>query len=649
MTHCGGPPPGTGATDVKLRRFALVGSPNSGKTTLFNALTGLRAKTGNYPGVTVSRYEGTLTVGSQRVVVEDLPGTYSLDPISPDEQIVANVLDVAAADADSPDGLIVLADATSLRRSLGLVAHIQQTGLPVVVVLTFSDDLAGRQGTVDVEALSRALGVRVIPIVAGERDGATDLKRALLDVDAWSAPPVPPPTEPGHVTGWVDSVLASAGYRVPNLDARTRRIDNVLLHPVAGTAIFLATMFAFFQTIFTVAAPLQGYIEEFFAFLGGIAAGSISNPWLGSFVSDALFGGVGGVLVFLPQIMLLFVLISLLEGVGYMSRAAFLMDRVMAKAGLEGRAFVALLSSLACAIPGIMATRSLPSAKDRLATIMAAPLMTCAARLPVYVLLIGMLVDPAARVGPVGAQGTIMFALYLGGALSAMATAWIAKRFTGRTGLVMPFYMEMPAYRWPRFRTVATSVWDASKAFLRKVTGIILVTTIVLWLLLSLPLRGDSEMASAGVDTSDDQAVSSYVLDNSYAASVGKALSPVFEPLGFDWRINVGVVSAQAAREVFVATLGQVAAAQNPEEPTAELQDMRWTSGPQTGEKLFTAPTIAALLVFFMYALQCMSTIGVMRRETGGWKWPAIAFVYMFVLAWVMAFIARSVVGALTG
>jgi len=331
-----------------------------------------------------------------------------------------------------------------------------------------------------------------------------------------------------------------------------------------------------------------------------------------------------------------------------MSRAAFLMDRVMARAGLEGRAFVALLSSVACAIPGIMATRTLPSARDRLATMMAAPLMTCSARLPVYVLLIGMLVPREARFGPFGAQGTVMFALYLVGALSAMGMAWVFKRLGDRRGPILPFYMEMPSYRWPSWRSVGLAVWDACRAFLRKVTTIILATTIVLWLLLNLPLRSDADLAAAGVDPGDDVAVSSYVIDNSYAADLGRAVGPVFEPLGFDWRINVGVLASLSAREVFVATLGQIASATDPEEPTAALSSMTRTDGEHAGEKLFDAPTTAALLVFFLYALQCMSTIGVLRRETGTWRWPAIAFTYMFVLAWTAAFLARHVVAALT-
>ncbi len=641
--HCA--PGGSSVGSLDAPRVALVGSPNSGKTTLFNALTGLRAKTGNYPGVTVSRYEGVATIAGLPLVVEDLPGTYSLDPISPDEVIVTEVLD-PASDLRTPDGLLVLLDATTLRRSLALLAQVLHVDRPVCVVLSFGDELAARSGHLDAAALQRALGVPVVAVVAGHGEGMTALRAHLADVAGWSRPPVPPPTEPAEVRGWAESVLAAARYAEADVDARTRRIDSVLLHPVWGVLVFFAVMFGFFQTIFSLAAPLQDYVEEAFGWLGGLVADHVGPPWLASFLGDAVIGGIGGVLVFLPQIALLFLLISILEGVGYLSRAAFLMDRFMAKAGLEGRAFVALLSSLACAIPGIMATRTLPSARDRLATMMAAPLMTCSARLPVYVLLVGLLVPADARVGPFGAQGTVMFGLYLLGAVSAMTAAWAFQRLSARSGgPVLPFYMEMPPYRVPRVGSVLTSMWDACRTFLRKVTTIIMAVTIVLWVLLSFPARGDAELAAAGVDTGDQTAVSSYGLDHSYAAGLGRAVSPVFEPLGFDWRINVGVLASLSAREVFVATLGQVASAENPEEPVAALAQMRITDGPNAGEPLFTAPTIAALLAFFVYALQCMSTVAVIRRETGTWRWPLVAFGYMFVVAWIMAFLARSVVG----
>ncbi len=629
-------------------RIALVGSPNSGKTTLFNALTGLRAKTGNYPGVTVARYEGVTTLDDGQVVIEDLPGTYSLDPISPDEQIVADVLDPQHTDTPTPDALVVTLDATTLRRSLGLLTHVLQTGLPVCVVLTFTDELTRRQGSLDVDLLRRALGVPVLAVVSGRRQDLGRLRDLLATAQDWARPAVLPPTGTTEVSAWIASVLASAHYDVPLLDERTRRADAVLLHPVWGTLVFFATMFAFFQVIFTVAAPAQALIERFFGYLGSWVTTHLPEGWVSSFLSDAMLGGVGGVLVFLPQIALLFVLVSLLEGVGYMARAAFLMDRVMSRAGLEGRAFVALLSSLACAIPGIMATRTLPSARDRLATMMGAPLMTCSARLPVYVLLIGLVVDSGTRWGPIGAQGAIMFGLYVLGALSAMTSAWVFSRLGRSHGPLMPFYMEMPPYRMPSLRSVGLAVWDACKTFLTKIGKIILGTTIVLWLLLNLPNHSVGDMQAAGVDTGDDAAVSAYVIDHSYAAGAGHFVEPVFQPLGFDWRINVGVLASLSAREVFVATLGQVAAAEQPDDPGNALSRMTVDEGPRAGEPLFTPPVVAALLVFFLYALQCMSTIGVLRRESGSWRWPALAFGYLFAVAWVMGLLARVVVGAVT-
>ena len=633
------------ATD--LRRFVLVGSPNCGKTTLFNALTGLRAKTGNYPGVTVSRYEGVHKLGDVEVVIEDLPGTYSLDPISPDEEVVTEVLDAGESVHSPISGHVVLMDATQLRRGLGMLAQVQQRERPTIAVLTFTDELARRGGSVDVDALSRAVGVQVIPVVSGDKRGVEVLSKAFAEVDSWSAPIVPPPTGHEEVAAWADSVLESANYRAPDVDERTRRIDKVLLHPLWGTLVFFATMYAFFQIIFTVAAPINDAFEGFFVWMGGIAKDMIPIDWLGSLVGDGIFAGVGAVVAFVPQITLLFLMIALLEGSGYLSRAAFLMDRVMGMAGLEGRAFVALLSSVACAIPGIMATRTLPSAKDRIATMMGAPLMTCSARLPVYTLLIAMVVPGDLFWGPFQVQGTIMFGLYLLGSVSAMIAAWVFKRIVGRGATQLPFYMEMPSYRLPSARSVIIAVWDACKAFLRKVAGIIMVVTIVLWGLLNFPAHSEDAMTAAGVDVGDEAAVTAYTLDNSYAATIGRAVSPVFDPLGFDWRINIGVLSSLAARETVVSTLGQVASAEDPEDPGESLEGMTHSDGPHAGEPVFTPSTIAALLVFFVYALQCASTLGVMRRETGTWRWSIIAFIYMGGLAWVMAFAAKLIVGAI--
>ena len=640
---------GSDASLTGVPRIALVGAPNSGKTSVFNGLTGLRAKTGNYPGVTVSRFVGTSRTGRHRHVIEDLPGTYSLEPISPDEQITVDVLDGRLEGADRPDALLVVVDATTLRRSLGFLAQVLARGLPTCVVVTFTDELARRQGRLDVDAFARALGVPVLPVVGHRGLGIAQLREQLTTWRTWQAPAVAPPTDPGEQDAWAESVLAFADYRPPERHRVTRRVDAVLLHPLWGTVVFFTVMALFFQTVFTLAAPMQGRVETLFAWLSGQVHTHVGNPWLSGLLGDALIGGVGGVLVFVPQIVLLFLLLALLEGVGYLARAAFLMDRVMARFGLEGRAFVALLSSFACAITGILATRTLPSAKDRLATMMAAPLMTCSARLPVYVLLIGLLVDPSATLGPFGAQGLVMFGLYLLGAVSAMLAAWSFKKLGDRHGQPVPFFMELPPYRLPAPGAVLAAMWSSAHAFLRKCSTVIVATSVVLWLLLNLPLHGDAQQRAAGVDTTDSVAVSAYTVDHSYAAGLGRLVAPVFDPLGFDWRINVGVLSAQGARETFVATLGQVAAAEDPEAPDQALQAMTYPDGPRAGEPVFTAPTIAALLVYFVYALQCMATVAVLRRETGTWRWPLIAFTYLTVLAWLMAYLARTVTAVLGG
>lgn len=642
-------PGGDGAIIAQAARLALVGAPNAGKTSVFNGLTGLRAKTGNYPGVTVSRSVGTFRSGDQRFQIEDLPGSYSLEAISPDEQIVSDVLSGAIASEPAPDAIIAVLDATTLRRSLRFLAELLQLGRPVCLVVTLTDELAYRGGLLDVERLGRALGVPAVRVVGNRGIGLPDLRRRIANWRQWTRPVLPPPADPRELTSWIDSVLDVAGYRAPDAHVWTSRLDRVLLHPVWGTIIFVAVMFGFFQVIFTAATPLQDAIGNLFAWLGGVVDDTVHIRWLNNLLGDALIGGVGNVMVFIPQIVLMFLLISVLEGVGYMSRAAFLMDRIMSKAGLEGRAFVAMLSSLACAVPGIMSTRTLPSARDRIATMMSAPWMTCSARLPVYILLVGMLTPSHSRLGPFDTRGAIIFGLYLLGAVSAMIAAWVFKRIGSRRGPAMPFYMEMPPYRLPTLKSVLLSMWESSKTFLIKCGKIIATTSVVLWLLLNFPIQTPASLAAAHIDTNDAAAVTAYTMNHSAAAAIGRGIEPVFAPLGFDWRIDIGVLGSMSARESFVATLGQVASAENPEEPAKALQNLTYESGPRRGQQVLSPPTIAALLIFFVYALQCMSTIAIMRRETGTWKWPAIAFGYMFVVAWVMAFAAHAIVAAVAG
>jgi ferrous iron transport protein B len=622
-------------------RVALLGSPNAGKTSVFNHLTGLRAKTGNYPGVTVSRSVGLARVGEDEVVVEDLPGTYSLTAVSPDEKIVSTVLLGEHAEVEAPDALALVVDATTLGRSLSLVAEALRLGRGTAVVVTMVDELTSRGGRLDLPALSRALGVPVVGVVGSTGRGVEQLRDLVGRADTWPEALVPPPTDGPELESWTESVLAAADYRAPDPDRRTVRVDRVLLHPLWGSLVFFAAMFLFFQTIFTVATPAQDLVQAGFDWLAGQAQ-KIPNPMLAGLVGNGIVGGVGAALVFLPQIVLLFLLISLMESVGYMSRAAFLMDRVMARTGLEGRAFVSMLSSFACAVPGIMATRTIPSSRDRIATIMALPLMTCSARLPVFVLLSGMLVPEGSRWGLFDLRGVVLFGLYLLGGVSSLLIAAAFKATVLRDEL-WPFYMEMPPYRLPSARSVLVTMWGSARVFLRKVARIIFVTTIALWLLLNLPGRAAE---TQGMDPAKGTA---YVLDHSYGAQIGRAIEPAFEPLGFDWRIDVGLLGSLSAREVFVSTLGQVSAAQNPDDPHAALQQARWTDGPHEGELVFTAPTIVALMVFFVYALQCMSTVAVMRRETNSWRWPLAAMGYMLVLAWGLAFVARHLTQLVLG
>lgn len=650
-SHCA--PDGTGAASAPdgtpdAPVVALVGAPNAGKSTVFNALTGLRARTGNYPGVTVGRAHGRCQLaGGTALEVEDLPGTYSLEPISLDEQITVDLLHGRLAGVAEPDAVLVVADATTLGTSLRLLARVLALGRPTALVLTMHDELVARGGGLDTARLGRALGIPVVVADGRRRAGAAGLLDELERWREWGRPPLLPPTDPEECTAWARSVLVTSGFRGADESRLTARVDRVLLHPVAGVLVFLGVMLAFFETIFVLAAPLQDAIARGLEALSSAFTSVAGDGPVSRFVTEALIGGVGSVLAFVPQIALLFVLIAVLEQVGYLSRAAFLMDRVMATVGLEGRAFVALLSSFACAIPGIMATRTMPSARERLATMLTLPLVTCSARLPVYLLLVGMLVPADERWFGIGARGVVMFGLYLLGAVSMMVAARVATAFGRSRHALLPFALEMPPYRLPTARTMAVAVWLPVKGFIRKAGTIILLATTVMWALLNLPVHSDAELREAGIDPADSVAVSTYTMQESVAADLGHAVSPVFAPLGFDWRTNVAVISSLAARETFVATLGQISAAEDPDDPSQALEDATYASGPDAGEPVYTPATLAALLVFFVYALQCLSTLAVLRRETGRWRWPLAVFGLYFVIAWGMALVAHTVVGAL--
>jgi len=624
------------ATLAAPLRLGLLGSPNSGKTTLFNALTGLRARVGNYPGVTVERREGSTTLDGRTTVLIDLPGTYSLDPISADEAVVAKLLAGELAEVAAPDALVITADACSLDRSLLFVGQVLGLGRPACLVVTMVDELHARGGRVDLERLSQALGIPVVGVVGHRGIGLEELRELLGRPETWTRPPLPPPADAVERAGWVDSVVRAAVQRAPDRHRATEWVDRIVLHPLWGTLLFAAVMVTFFQLIFAWAVPLMDAIDLGVGWLGEGARSALPPGLATDFLTDGVIAGVGSVIIFVPQIALLFALLSLLEDVGYMARAAFVVDRAMGRVGLEGRAFVSLLSSYACAIPGIMATRTIPSPRDRLVTILVSPLMTCSARLPVYALLIGAFVPAESGFGPLGLQGLVLLGLYLVGAFAAIAVAAILKR-TILPGEGLPFYIELPSYRVPPLRLIVSQVWTSVAAFLRRAGTIILVTSMVLWALLTFPQSEPppgTPPAEAAI----------WGVSHSAAGQLGKALEPVIAPLGFDWKIGVGLVASLAAREVIVATLAQVYAIG--EEDTVSLREaVRTDVDPRTGERVFTPATVAALLVFFVFALQCMSTLAVIRRETASWRWPAFAFCYLLVLAYGASFAAHRLVG----
>ncbi|URW75210.1 ferrous iron transporter B [Sphingomonas donggukensis] len=598
---------------------ALVGNPNAGKSALFNALTGARQKVGNYPGVTVERHSGRLALDDGRPIeLVDLPGTYSLDPSSPDEEVTRDVVLGAQAGERRPDAIVVVADATNLDNHLRFALQLRQLGLPMVLALNMVD-MAARDGlTIDVAALAGELGLPVIETVAVRKRGLDALRTALSETLRTHAIPAVPTGEVDpdirHFQREARRIARAATVDEPRARQVTASLDRFALHPVLGPIILLTLLFVMFQAVFSWSEAPIGWIEGAQGWLADTATAMLPAGFLRDLLVQGVINGVGSVVVFLPQIVILFLFILVLEASGYMVRAAMLMDRLMAGVGLSGRAFIPLLSSFACAIPGIMATRSIQDPRERLTTILVAPLMTCSARLPVYAVVIGAFI-PARRVmWGVGLQGLVLLALYVAGIVSAMIASVLIRRTVTR-GVGGGFLLEMPRYQWPAVRDIAIGLWQRAYVFLRRAGTIILGVTVVLWVLTSYPV------APAGVKQSE----------YSVAGRIASGLEVVLKPIGFNHEMSLAVIPAMAAREVAVSALQTVYAIDAADEDQG---------AQELGGKLasrWSLATALAFLAWFVFAPQCLSTIAVVRRETNGWKWPAFMIGYLFALAYVAA------------
>jgi ferrous iron transport protein B len=684
---------------------ALIGNPNTGKSTLFNALTGMRQRVGNYSGVTVERVEGRYRDGDAVVTVIDLPGTYSLSASSPDEEIALAVLTGHAPGIDRPDVVVVVVDAANLERNLFLTSQVLELGIPAVVALNQVDAAEAAGVRIDAIELTLELGAPVVPTVAMRGEGLDVLKSAIRKAPGLDRPerrfelppeaaaalrPVEqrlkdagfnpsaaameglrllavqqvgrhlqgvPELEPAVARaraqveaaglspisleaesryGWIADVVERTVHRAPaGGKTLTDRVDAVALHRVGGPLIFVALMAVVFQSIFTWAEPLIGFVEGIFGTLGGAVAAAVPEGDLQSLLVDGVIGGVGSVLVFLPQIAILFLFIGILEDTGYMARAAFIMDRFMRSVGLHGRSFIPMLSGYACAVPGIMATRTIESRQDRLATIMVLPLMSCSARIPIYTLLIGTFIPPIAVAGVFNLQGMTLLGMYLLGTVSALLVASVFKR-TLLKGQARPMIMELPPYRLPRLKSLALSVWHRASMFLKKAGTVILSLSILLWALATYP----KSQPAAGMT---DQQAQEAQLAGSTLGRMGHAVEPLVAPLGYDWKIGVGILSSFAAREVFVSTMGTIyGVGSDADEGSSTLREkLRGERHASTGAIVYTPLVAVGLMVFYVYAMMCMSTIAVVVRETGGgWtgvRWASFQFLWMLALAYLSA------------
>ncbi len=599
----------------RIRTVALVGPPNSGKSTLFNRLTGLRQKVANYPGVTVEQRVGRLNgIGRADLTLIDLPGIYGLDSYSEDARVAVDVLRGQMPGTPMPDAILLVLDSLHLRRQLMLAAPVLALGLPTLVLLNMSDLMEARGGRVDTLALAQELGVPVAKISATRGTGLDAINHFLdrraepEEAAAASKIELPVLGNPRSYRQWATGVSTRTKYKAPLSSQWTRRLDHVLLHRIWGPLIFLAVVFAVFQVVFSIGQPLSDGFGDVLNAAGDHIAPLLGSGWFESLAIDGVWRGVASVLVFLPQILLLFLFIGVLEDSGYLARAALIADRVMRSIGLNGKAFIPLLSAYACAVPAIMATRTIENKRDRFATILVAPFMTCSARLPIYMLMIAAFIPNRPLLGEFfGLRAAVMLSLYLLGFLAALATARLLKSSVLKASSA-PFILELPQYRLPTVRSLGLRLMDRGKVFLRQAGTIILAVTLVLWILSHVPLHTS--------------------LPDSLIGRLGHLIEPVIQPLGFNWKIGIGLLTSVMAREVIVGTLGTLYGA----DPATQSLGLQAALRHD-----LTLGGAMALVVFFAFALQCTSTLAIVRRETNSWKWPALQFCYMSVLAYVAA------------
>jgi len=606
----------------RIRTVALVGPPNSGKSTLFNRLTGLRQKVANYPGVTVEQRVGRLNgIGRSDLTLIDLPGIYGLDTYSEDARVAVEVLHGEMPGTPAPDAILLVLDSLHLRRQLMLAAPILSLGLPTLVLLNMSDLMEARGGHIDTLALAQELGVPVAKISATRGAGLDSITHFLNRKAEPDAPlsatkiELPVVGNPRSYRQWATGISTRTKYKAPVSNQATKRIDAVLLHRIWGPLIFLAVVFAVFQVVFTIGQPLSDGFGNLLNAGGDAIAPLLGHGWLESLAIDGVWRGVASVLVFLPQILLLFLFIGVLEDSGYLARAALIADRVMRSIGLNGKAFIPLLSAYACAVPAIMATRTIENKRDRFATILVAPFMTCSARLPIYMLMIAAFIPNKPILGDFfGLRAAVMLSLYLLGFLAALATARLLKSSILRASSA-PFILELPQYRLPTLRSLSLRLVDRGRVFLRQAGTVILAVTLVLWILSHMPFHA--------------------TLGESVIGRIGHFIEPAIRPLGFNWKIGIGLLTSVMAREVIVSTLGTLYGA----DPTTHSLGLQAALRHD-----LTLAGAMALVVFFAFALQCTSTLAIVRRETNSWRWPALQFCYMGVLAYLAALVTNQAI-----